>query len=244
MRKECYGYIYIIKNKINGKIYVGATRRGFEKRYPYGIKGTKNEFLKEEIKEFGADNFITIKEFYRASSNEDLFEKERFYIRKFESYKRDKGYNKQYEKYSNFFNKKGELNALSKYVVVEFEDGTRKEFGGCRECAEHFGVSHKTISIWARDKEITKKQKELKIKKIYYINKNKDYLFKTRNQSLNTSLKKIYIIEYFDGTIEKFPNQEECGKSIGVSRHTISKYIKNNKSMYDKNVKRIYKKSI
>lgn len=33
MKKEVYGIIYMIKNKINGKIYFGQTKHTFEKRY-------------------------------------------------------------------------------------------------------------------------------------------------------------------------------------------------------------------
>ena len=38
---ECYGVIYKITNKVNGKVYVGQTSKsgGFKKRYDYGGDG-------------------------------------------------------------------------------------------------------------------------------------------------------------------------------------------------------------
>jgi hypothetical protein len=50
-----YGTIYIIKNKINNKLYVGQTIKSFEDRLQDHING--NQFIDRFINKYGIDNF-------------------------------------------------------------------------------------------------------------------------------------------------------------------------------------------
>lgn len=93
-----YGIIYTIRNKINGKIYIGQTvnKRGFRGRYGASIeKNTHNEYLKRSIQKYGIENFEVDEEFDVAYSKEELDDKEQWYIYLYNSTNRNLGYNRQ-----------------------------------------------------------------------------------------------------------------------------------------------------
>lgn len=109
-RLKVYGIIYYIKNKENGKYYVGQTIQGFDKRYPYDgkhgipiekvyktLKADKKrgksvcKKLLKDIKKYGFDAFKVNKEVDIAFNREELDEKEQFYIKKYDSV--NHGYN-------------------------------------------------------------------------------------------------------------------------------------------------------
>lgn len=91
---EVYGIIYKITNKINGKIYIGQTIRGFDKRYQDDLKKyVKNIPLKRSIEKYGIENFDICKNYDIAFSKEELDIKEMNWIRIFNSNHKDFGYN-------------------------------------------------------------------------------------------------------------------------------------------------------
>jgi group I intron endonuclease len=58
---DCFGFIYKITNKINGKIYIGATKKDVKWRWSLHIKDArKNPIMKisKAIGKYGKDNFI------------------------------------------------------------------------------------------------------------------------------------------------------------------------------------------
>ena len=91
------GYIYCFKNLINKKIYIGKTFRNPNIAYRHYIKEQtrENSLLFNEIKKYGKENFL----FYVIGKfpDEKLNEWQRFYIKKFNSYKDGYGYNISYE---------------------------------------------------------------------------------------------------------------------------------------------------
>src|SRR5699024_942578 len=80
--------IYKIKNKINGKSYIGQSKR-ISRRWREHKRGTEDSVISKAIKKYGEDNFIF--EVIEPCSVEELDAKEVFYIKKYETYK--KGYN-------------------------------------------------------------------------------------------------------------------------------------------------------
>jgi len=86
------GVIYIIKNLINGKIYIGQTRNFKERCHSHKYNKDSKMIISKAIKKYGFDNFkISIIE-----SNLDiefLDEKEKFYIKKYNSQNKNIGYN-------------------------------------------------------------------------------------------------------------------------------------------------------
>lgn len=94
-----YGIIYMIRNKINGKIYFGQTieQKGFNGRYKGGQwwKYSDNEHLKNSYDKYGLDNFEVIKQFDVAHSKEELDYLEDMYICLYDTINPKYGYNKK-----------------------------------------------------------------------------------------------------------------------------------------------------
>ena len=100
--KKQFGTIYIIKNKVNGKLIVGQTKRKFEKRLREYIKDSQTKLpkslLSRAIKKYGIENFEIIKfidipilQITPDKSVLDYFEIE--LIRRLKSNNRNYGYN-------------------------------------------------------------------------------------------------------------------------------------------------------
>lgn len=86
--KPIYGIIYLVRNTINGKYYVGQTKRGFDIRYPNGwvYDHLDHPKVKPDIKKYGSNCFEYTKIFKVASNQYDLDKLEAFYIRVYDSY--------------------------------------------------------------------------------------------------------------------------------------------------------------
>lgn len=92
-----YGYIYLVRNKTNNKIYIGQTINGFDKRYSNNIAiNTSNKHLKRSIEKYGIDNFEIDKEFDVAYSKEELDNLEDMYIKIYNATDENFGYNKRF----------------------------------------------------------------------------------------------------------------------------------------------------
>ena len=92
---KVYGVIYKITNKVNGKVYIGQTIQGFNRRYHCNIENnTHNSYLKRSIKKYGIDNFDICEVFDIAFSKDELNIKEWLWIKYYDSTNRNKGYNR------------------------------------------------------------------------------------------------------------------------------------------------------
>lgn len=95
--------IYIIKNNVNDLVYIGATTQELNIRFNDHIRATRtkkteNYRLYTAIKELGEDNFyISLIENYPCEDVRELREREGHYIREFNSWKPEYGYNKKME---------------------------------------------------------------------------------------------------------------------------------------------------
>lgn len=88
--------IYKITNKINGKCYIGKTTKTVEWRWKIHIRHSKfdNDHLlfHRAIKKYGVENFIL--EIIDTADNEnELNEKEKYWIEYYKSYLKENGYN-------------------------------------------------------------------------------------------------------------------------------------------------------
>lgn len=93
---EVYGYIYLVRNKVNGKMYFGKTENDFKKRYSRNIaKYTHNEHLKNSINTYGIENFEIIEQFDVAYNEDDLWDLEDMYICLYNTLDNRYGYNKR-----------------------------------------------------------------------------------------------------------------------------------------------------
>ena len=86
------GYIYIIKNNINNKVYIGQTRMSVEARFKKHLSlqdSNKNMLIYKAIKKYGKSNFYV--EIIEETLVDNLNDLEEFYIKKYDSF--NNGYN-------------------------------------------------------------------------------------------------------------------------------------------------------
>ena len=125
------GFIYIITNKINDKVYIGQTRQeNPEKRWEQHIndfkRATKNTKLVQSVKRIGIDNFsfeVIDERQYEEVFQLDLVEWE--YIKQYDSY--NNGYNSDE---GNNINKSAEMkilgNSINKLIAVLKRNGENR----------------------------------------------------------------------------------------------------------------------
>lgn len=82
--------IYKITNKINGKVYIGQTVVDLSARWRQHVRAKDNAKIHRAIRKYGASVF-TVEPIDVACSIEELNQKEKFWIQKFDSIKQ--GYN-------------------------------------------------------------------------------------------------------------------------------------------------------
>lgn len=94
--KQYVGWIYIIRNKINNKLYVGRTNN-YQRRYNehFGKRDTCT-ILRKAFEKYGKENFEMFPILSFKASNSQVLDEtlnllEKYYIQKYETYK--KGYN-------------------------------------------------------------------------------------------------------------------------------------------------------
>lgn len=90
------GYIYVIKNTVNDKLYIGQTRRTITKRFKEHIDFSKKDSVKTKIyvamRELGIENFYV--EQLITCEDTELNKYEQYYVEKYNSL--NKGYNSIY----------------------------------------------------------------------------------------------------------------------------------------------------
>ena len=131
-----YGYIYIIKNKINEKVYIGQTLRSVEERFKQHMKPSnhkKHYKLYRAMNKYGNDNFYY--EILESNVCEDIIdEREIYWIEKYDSYKN--GYNSTPGGDGRVIFKNIDIN----YIVDELKKGK-----SIKELSCEFNVSRETI---------------------------------------------------------------------------------------------------
>ena len=172
---ECYGVIYKITNKVNGKVYIGQTSKsgGFKKRYDYGGDGiirvykyhknhkkynkTHNEHLLNSMNKHGIENFEVNEIFDIAFSKQELDAKEKSWIAIYNSIDRRYGYNfcdgGSNGKPTREVIEKNRLSKIGKNLKSENPNSrtvicltTNKIFGSTIEGAEYYNINRTAIS--------------------------------------------------------------------------------------------------
>lgn len=144
------GYIYLITNLINGKIYIGKTTGTLENRWKQHVEAADrgiDTYLYHAIRKHGVENFKIEPLYY---GNADLNELERYYINQYNSYKDSNiGYNEtqggdgvrlyDYEKIYELWNQ-----GLS---MAEIEDIMGCYYKTVRTALDSYGVTQKETTI-------------------------------------------------------------------------------------------------
>lgn len=166
--------VYKITNRINNKIYIGQTTETIEKRFKRhcGYQLQDNTYLHRAIKKYGADNFF-IEQIDEANSQEELNEKEFYWIKYYQSDKQ--GYNLKAtigkcggDTLSNHANidiikqkisesKKLDKNPQSvKIKAINIKDNIERTYNSMKECQNDLNISRHDI-IGRRCRGIIKK---------------------------------------------------------------------------------------
>ena len=87
------GFIYIIRNTINNKVYIGQTRTSVEQRWKEHLRHAQygKQIINRAMKKYGVDKFYI--EMLETCDLEDLDYKEIYYIELYNSTDKSKGYN-------------------------------------------------------------------------------------------------------------------------------------------------------
>lgn len=130
------GFIYIIKNTINNKVYVGQTIQLVEDRFKQHLKCLKSnsvQLISKAIKKYGKSNFYV--EILEECLIDDLNIKEEYYIKKYNSF--GKGYNLCA---GGNQSRKPKLNLNENEIIKSYLSGN-----SARYVAKEFKVSHGKI---------------------------------------------------------------------------------------------------
>lgn len=87
------GFIYIIRNTINNKVYIGQTKTSVEQRWKEHLRHAQygKQIINRAMKKYGVDKFYI--EMLETCDLEDLDYKEMYYIELYNSTDKSKGYN-------------------------------------------------------------------------------------------------------------------------------------------------------
>lgn len=196
--------IYVHKNKLNGKIYIGQTKQDVSKRWLKGEGYRTQSYFYNAIKKYGWDNFEHIILFDGLTVEEaNLIEE--FLIKKYNTTDRNFGYNRKFGGENYKVNEDARKRMSSQHANV------------CGKNNPHYGKTHS---------EETKKRIS-KIKKEKYSGKNhpnygKHLSEKTKIKISNTKKKKVEMYNLDMEFIKSFPSIKEASKITGANKDCIS----------------------
>jgi predicted GIY-YIG superfamily endonuclease len=231
--------IYIIKNLINGKIYVGETLNIHKRMCEHRTKKKNGYLIHKAFTKYGIDKFEVYVEYFPNFSKTDLWDIEEQLILKFDSITPN-GYNicsrgegptglkhseKSKEQMSrNSYNKGkfGKMSRLSKKVYVYTIDGNFiKEYIGYTEAARNLNTTHGVIS-----NIISGKLQQVK----GYIFKDKflgNKIESLQNNKKRLRRRKVGEYDIYGNLIREYSSVSEASKLTGIQRCIITKKCKN-----------------
>ena len=198
-------YIYIIKNKINDFVYIGATKMKPESRFKQHKKPStllKRDYkIQKAFKELGVDNFYC--ELLEIVDEKEMYNKEVYYIKKYNSY--HNGYN------STPGGKGGKLIVDKDEIKKIIKEYNKKH--NITEIAIKYNVCEFTIKRLLEENNIEIKKKR-KTKNGYVLGESVR-AFDTKEKI------DLLIKDYYDGL-----TYLELAKKYKVDQRTIGRYLK------------------
>lgn len=233
-KKEYYGIIYKIENKVTGKTYIGQTTnpRGFNGRYDYKGTGIErvynyslnkarqgidyNQHLFRSIEKYGIDAFVVDEVFDIADNKDELNEKERYYIEQFDSFKN--GYNRSIggDSVKGADKPYGKDSPRSKSVCQISPDGNLIKIWGCISDVEReLNISNSHIS------QVCKNKRKLAGGFVWVYEKdydpNKDYQRIPRIKDMGKGTKPVLLLSEDNEVIKEFYSVNNAGAELGIS---------------------------
>ncbi|MBQ2397772.1 MAG: GIY-YIG nuclease family protein [Bacteroidales bacterium] len=239
-------FIYKITNKINNKVYIGQSIRPIEHRFRRHINDALNNVIDTHfaraIRKYGKENFY-IELIDLAETQDELNQKEQYWIRYYDSVNSLNGYNETsaiYKCGGNTYQSKTEkemakikdkikktkfgLNNPNAKPVKCFNINTREEyiFDTVKQCKDFFGEeTHRFITSRVRHQTKSLYKGEWNIS---YLNKEYDI----RSIKTNKTGTKIKVTNLNTLNEHIFESIRLASKSIGISRNKINKLAKDN----------------
>jgi group I intron endonuclease len=235
---KCSGIIYMIKNKINDKIYIGQTIRSFSDRIMGHKNGLCNDHLKASFQKYGFDNFeFSIID--TAETFEELNQKEIYYINLYDSRNRNKGYNieiggrnstaseETLEKMSRAHKGSKQSKEWVEKRIPKAGSDEAKKHGRPKTEEQKKYLSESSPKFWQgkeRDQDTVNKIKET------ISNSGRDKKYRQLYS------KKVYIIDInTNELLYTFDSTKLAGEGLGLHQSTVSERCK-----YEKTVKGWY----
>ena len=194
------GIIYLITNNLNKKVYIGKTIRSLQSRWSEHLRDMHNpqrdNKLYRAMNKYGSDNF-TIEILEENIPNENLSEKEQYYIKLYNSY---------YDGYNSTFGGEGESCVDIDLLKEQYLLG--KTFS---EIAENTGHTRKTVSIRLRQEGYESPCKNSSGN----LNKGKAIMY--NNQVFNSL---TLLAKYLQSNVEEFKDKEISTIVKGISKNT------------------------
>lgn len=135
--KNQIGQIYIIKNTVNNKVYIGETTMGYKKRFAqhckHSTRSNRHYKLYEAMNSLGVENFY-LELLEDNISIDRMYEREIFYIKKFNSF--SNGYNSTKGGNGRLINTTENI----EYIISEYNKGRTTG-----DIAKDFNVTWSTI---------------------------------------------------------------------------------------------------
>lgn len=229
-----FGIIYKITNTANGKSYIGQTKhkRGFKGRYYHTGKNNVervyyyhkrmkelgdyyNDYLLKSMEKYGLDHFEVCEVLDTANSQEELDEKEIYYIEKYDSFRN--GYNATSGGNGNkgVAQPKGKDNELSMPICQLTLNGKFvKEWGSLGEIRRNTDYNVPNIVQTCRGIN-TKAYNFLWVYKKDY-DPNKDYKWIAPN-----CYKTIVLLDNDNKILSEYHSVAECSRLLNIDRKTV-----------------------
>lgn len=168
------GFIYIIKNTINNKVYIGQTRTSVNQRWSEHLRHAKygDQVINRAMRKYGIDKFYI--ETLEICDIKVLDEREMYYIDLYNSTDKSKGYNVSLGGNTPKFKRK----VLSISELINFY--VQEEFT-LEEIAKKFNVSRYIISTELKNAGISIRDRYQSAEKVSKVDSNliKEALIKT-----------------------------------------------------------------
>lgn len=247
------GYIYKITNIVNGKLYIGQTRKTVEERFEIHLKNAKkhiNRYLYDAMNKYGYDNFVP--SLIEECEDNLLDEKEIYWIKFYNTINKDIGYNMTIgggggDTWTN--------NPHKKETSKKISENNKGKHKITPELREKLNVSSKAANTIYVDKNALEKDikdfmsvedicKKYNIGRKTFYNKCKEFFKMTptelRGDRLtHTNTQKIYLdINQINIYLEENKTLKEMANLLGVAEETVRRTIVN---YYGKNLREVRK---